>query len=1207
MRQSFQTLVCVATLGCGVSASAQTTTEKEPDPSMLEQLIESSLSSDDQYIQVIGLEGALSAKATIQQIILSDDEGEWLTLNKAELDWNRLALLRGRFAVNTLSAESIQVLRSPNSTSDDDLPSPEATPFALPELPVAVEIGTIRVGELDLAQDVLGQAAKFSIDGALSLANGALNTTLAVDRLDRPNDIFAFSTGYDNETQNLSLDLSLTEGAQGLVSSLMALPKAPSLALTINGDGPLSDFVADITLDTEQTRRIDGQVTLKGLGEGTNDGLAFRANLGGNIDPLMAQEYRAFFGPDLRFSVDGTTGADGEVALNELDLETQALSLKGTLNLSSGDLKSAVLALQITPPNGQDTVILPVSGANTTLGGAKLTLRKPKGETWSVNGALQHLKSEEAYLERATLSANGSLKQGSDLALEGDIATNIIGLALNDPSLQHAIGEQVTLRSHISTIGSDALRLDNLNLQGADYAATGQVAFSGFSDGLQVSADLKFNANDLKRFSSLSGQNLQGAANLQAKLAVTPLSGAFDIEMQAETRELAIGQADVDPLIAGQTQLALHMGRDEGGVWIKEFALNGQQIRADVVGDLSSENGKLQISARLRDLGLVLPQLPGAVTLDADLTRNGNLFSGAADIKAPQNMGASLKGRFATAGNADFDFEANVPNPGHFAPQLSGAALVVKGQAKRDADVWDAQAGLSATGGTDLNISGQFTESSGAADISYDLVVAQLEQFIDGLNGQLSAKGDASRADGVWTVANTAQGPLGIDARLNGTWNEADGTADLSSDGTLHLEGVNTFIKPNLLSGPAQFNLSLVGVPSLQALNGRISTQGAQMVFPDLAQRINDISTQVDLSNGRAQINVSGKPAAGGTLKITGPVTLEAPYETSLALALRQVILTDNLSYDTIVEGDLRLQGALSGNSRVSGRIDIGETNFNLNTAGGAISSAPIPSIQHIGQSAAQVATRSRAGLIEDASSSSGNASNSQIALDVKVNAPSRVFARGRGLNAELGGSISIGGTTASIEPSGQIELVRGTFDILGRRLSLDEGRITLLGDLNPYLFFSSSTDTEQGTATLQISGNVDAPQIEVTSEPALPSEEALALLLFGDNIQDLSPLALARLASSALTLSGRGGKTQSKLREETGVDSLDIGTSNGGIGQIGLGGYIAENIYTDVNITAQGDSELTINLDLTESFTATGIVDSAGETGVGLYFKRDY
>ena len=56
-----------------------------------------------------GLEGAFSSQAKIKKITVADEEGIWLTVEGAVLDWNRLELLRGRFSVNELSAERIEV------------------------------------------------------------------------------------------------------------------------------------------------------------------------------------------------------------------------------------------------------------------------------------------------------------------------------------------------------------------------------------------------------------------------------------------------------------------------------------------------------------------------------------------------------------------------------------------------------------------------------------------------------------------------------------------------------------------------------------------------------------------------------------------------------------------------------------------------------------------------------------------------------------------------------------------------------------------------------------------------------------------------------------------------------------------------------------------------------------------------------------------
>ena len=62
---------------------------------------------------------------------------------------------------------------------------------------------------------------------------------------------------------------------------------------------------------------------------------------------------------------------------------------------------------------------------------------------------------------------------------------------------------------------------------------------------------------------------------------------------------------------------------------------------------------------------------------------------------------------------------------------------------------------------------------------------------------------------------------------------------------------------------------------------------------------------------------------------------------------------------------------------------------------------------------------------------------HSRIALDISLLAPKAVFVRGRGVNAELGGRINHWrhhGFCCSVRA--RLNLIRGNFDILGRRLA---------------------------------------------------------------------------------------------------------------------------------------------------------------------------
>jgi translocation and assembly module TamB len=117
-----------------------------------------------------------------------------------------------------------------------------------------------------------------------------------------------------------------------------------------------------------------------------------------------------------------------------------------------------------------------------------------------------------------------------------------------------------------------------------------------------------------------------------------------------------------------------------------------------------------------------------------------------------------------------------------------------------------------------------------------------------------------------------------------------------------------------------------------------------------------------------------------------------------------------------------------------------------------------------------------------------------------------------------------------------------------------------------------------------------------------------LSQLLFGRGLQNISALQALQLANAVATLAGRSGEgLVSKLRSGFGLDDLDITTAEDGSTALRAGKYIAENVYTEIEVGQGGKSRINLNLDLREGVTLKGRIGADGETGVGIFVEKDY
>ena len=227
---------------------------------------------------------------------------------------------------------------------------------------------------------------------------------------------------------------------------------------------------------------------------------------------------------------------------------------------------------------------------------------------------------------------------------------------------------------------------------------------------------------------------------------------------------------------------------------------------------------------------------------------------------------------------------------------------------------------------------------------------------------------------------------------------------------------------------------------------------------------------------------------------------------------------------------------------------------------------------------------------------------------------------RGRGLNAEVGGQFTVSGDPSAPAVLGNLTLRRGDFNLLGRRLNFIRGNVSLVtaNTIDPLLDFAATTTVQSTTIEVDITGTSRVPKIAITSSPALPQDEAMAMLLFGKPSSTLSPMEILSAAQALAELTGRqpvGGGFLAKLRGGLGLDQLSISSSGSGSGSnagtttsVEGGRYVAPGVYVGARQGASGDSSRgVVEVEIARHTKVEGDIGANSNGRVGVKMEWDY
>lgn len=922
---------------------------------------------------------------------------------------------------------------------------------------------------------------------------------------------------------------------------------------------------------------FDGSVS---LADGSIE-LNVKADADSAAFPVAA---RPALGERTALSVAVRRDSNGNVTADKLELLSGPLSAQGKASLTDG-----MIAAEL---NGALADIAPF--AQDASGAIALAL-KANGSPVAPDVALTVSSDRLVVAEReitglrldATAKADAA-NPAADVTLAGNVA-----------------GETLQGTATLKTEGGQR-RIDGLMLSLGQNRIEGDLVLD---DAFLPEGRIGFELPDLGPLAALALEKVEGALN--GSVNFTKPGGVPQVEVKAATQSVTRGDlnarnVNIDALVANYAQAPAISGTIRAdGVTSGGTAVTGIAIDLKQDGEWTGFSG----GATVKDI----PARAAGRVKVADGTTTLELQSGQATFQGVRAAIAEPSTIVVKDGRTALE---------RLVIGLGNGRIVVSGSV---ADALDIKADLNAV---PVSVANNFSPGLDAAG---------------SISGTVNVTGPTSapvvkydiRASGLAAAQTRSAGLGGIGIDSSGTFanNRLEFTSTISEGSGMRLQGGGTVATqgtPNLsldfngnvpfaianrmiaeqgmsMNGTAAVSVQVRGPASSPAISGTIRSNGARFLAAQAGIAVNDIALDVSMGNGTATINrLTGRLSSGGTLTVGGTVGIDvnSGFPADITIRLADGRYTDGHIVTANLSGDLAIKGQLTASPVLSGTINLARTVITVPTKlPGSLSEL---NVQHRN---APAAVRQQDRALNPPSSRDGGGGGG-MNLDLTVNAPNSIFVQGRGVDAELGGSIKLTGAATSPEAVGSFTLRRGRLEILGKRLNFTEGTLTFSGSTIPYLNFVAETTASDATVTISVRGEATNPQFVFSSVPTLPEDEVLARLIFGRSMSNLSPLQIAQLAEAAAQLAGVGGSTSllQNLRNAIGVDDLDVVTDEQGGTSVQAGKYLNDRTYVTIQKGEKpGSGKARIDLNVGRGVKLRGEASDAGEAKGGIFYEKEY
>ncbi|HUF87735.1 MAG TPA: translocation/assembly module TamB domain-containing protein [Thermohalobaculum sp.] len=398
----------------------------------------------------------------------------------------------------------------------------------------------------------------------------------------------------------------------------------------------------------------------------------------------------------------------------------------------------------------------------------------------------------------------------------------------------------------------------------------------------------------------------------------------------------------------------------------------------------------------------------------------------------------------------------------------------------------------------------------------------------------------------------------------------------------------------HLLDGDADIDLALGGTLDAPRVSGRAKVSGGQYQNLDAGTILTDLTLTTRIAEDRAvgvtlevRDGAKGRVTAQGDIRFgDGPPALDLTANAERAVLVRRDDVAASLS------GEVALVGPVN-QLVLTGRLTVNEAEVRL------VNATP-----------PEVVDLEGIRLVGSPEPEPDGDGRGVMRLDLTVEAPGDIFVRGRGLDSEWRMALNVSGDSAAPVVAGTIERVRGQLQLLGRAFMLERGRVTFDGErpIDPVLDVYLQREDHGIRGGIVVAGRASEPELGFTSSPALPEDEVMPRLLFGQSRQSLTGGQALQLAAGLATLMGGDAGPIDALRELAGLDVLRFEGESVDEAAVTVGRNVAEGVFIGARqgLGGQG-SAVTVEVEVFSGVTIDTEIKQDGGSNIGITLRKDF